>query len=208
MSNAANAIIAKQMLTVLKNIADQLKIITETNTVVFQTVAIDQEKITPENLQRMNSTLIDMYVQLNEGIKVEHTQQNTFLPGWLPPMNPHVNYREKSDFHYRYDPFFNNNQKSETIPFNLSEKDKELLKVVDSFERLIPNEGKKYGDLYSSLKICESRTLVDGKKYGLYFQDTNDLPLPVYTTCCINIDRNMVNLLKMYPITRLFIKEL
>lgn len=87
-----NSVVAKQLMTTLKDITGQLKTVADARESISHTpgytVRIDEEKITPELLQRMNQVLIEFYVELSSGIIAEPKSQ-TYEVVQLPfPSSP------------------------------------------------------------------------------------------------------------------------
>lgn len=217
MSNAIkNSIIAKQLLTTLKDVAGQLKYITEVKQTPFQRlgyeVKIDESKITPEMLQKIDQTLVDICVELTNGITVEFPERT--YEAVQPPLSFYPAAQQFFSGQNSLDPFakfqpqqpFVGSRQQVTDPSSFNEEDRRLLMHVQEFVRNMHQQNQTFIDLYCQLLEKEPAYFVQGKCYKLLYRDITGMNIQQHRTYEIATDIRFFNHFNLLPITRLSIE--
>jgi len=211
-----NSVVAKQLMTTLKDITGQLKTVADARESISHTpgytVRIDEEKITPELLQRMNQVLIEFYVELSSGIIAEPKPQ-TYEAVQLPfPSSPSFQRRffenlNRDEFG-RFQPQqpFADSRQQVTDPSSFNEEDRRLLMYVQEFVRNMHQQNQTFIDLYCQLLEKEPAYFVQGKCYKLLYRDVTGANIQQHRTYEIATDIRFFNQFNALPITRLSIE--
>lgn len=211
-----NSVVAKQLMTTLKDLTVQLKTIADAREWISHTqgyiVRIDEEKITPELLQRMNQALIEFYVELSSGINVE-SKPRTY-EAVQPPLSFYPDAQQFFSGQNSFDPLakfqpqqpFDVSRQQGGDAFIFNEEDRRLLSHVQEFMVNMQYRKQTFVDLYCQLLEKEPGDFVQGKCYKLLYRDITGMNLLKHQTREIATDIRFFNHFNLLPITRLFIE--
>lgn len=205
-----NTVVAKQLMTTLKMIENQLKLVADSKQViphmVYHTVIIDEEKITPIALQRINQTLIEIYVELSDGIEIKEKERTLpeaprvsgFESGPVPSLNPFLDRRRQKQ---------SQNYWPQPMPsYQLNGEDTRLLIRAQQFEQNMWENQQNFGDFYCEIFEKEPGSFQQNQLYGLHHRGESLICGLIAQTREINTDQNFFNIFKTLPITTLHIE--
>lgn len=219
MSNAIkNSIIAKQILTILKDITGQLRNIVEAKQPSSHRstygIKIDESKITPEMLQEIDNTLIQIYTDLFEGITVElpeRTHEAVQPPFSINPaaqqfFSVQNSYDMLGGFHST---LLNTvNRPTFANPAFMNDEDRRLLARANQFVLNMRSQNQTFLDLYCEILEKEPDSFID-KKGGwfdlIFRKETGELEIKARTNDLAN-DWQFFKVFTELPITRVHIE--